>query len=221
MWPRWKGKESEVKAVANPISKSIWDLQSSLIKSNSEGILSGSSVLLASNREQTDLLNQTCFSHPIITVDKDKQWFELTLEEAFYLCYSLKCIKIVGGDHSIKTDDELWGYITCYRGLSFQDFFKAYSHLGVNNWVVRSGCQYGVDFVAYRHYPSLVHSEYAVLVFSQGNENGNDRLRVWSDFQCTLRLCASVAKTLLILHVNRNGENGISFSQSCIENYSI
>ncbi|XP_071696183.1 tRNA-splicing endonuclease subunit Sen2-1-like [Rutidosis leptorrhynchoides] len=220
MAPRWKGKGSEATALANPISKSISDLQSSLIRSNCEGILSGCSVLLACNPEQTDLMNQTCFGRPIITVDKDKQWFQLTLEEAFYLCYSLKCIKIVGGDHTIKTDNELWEHMTCNKA-SFPDFFKAYSHLRVKNWVVRSGCQFGVDFVAYRHHPSLVHSEYGVLVFSEGNENGNDRFRVWSDYQCTLRLCGGVAKTLLILLVSRNGKSVISPLLNCIDDYSV
>ncbi|KAI3824422.1 hypothetical protein L1987_05881 [Smallanthus sonchifolius] len=218
MGPRWKGKGSEVKALANPISKSISDLQSSLTKSNSRGILSGCSVLLASNPEQTDLLSQTCFGQPIITANKDKQWFQLTFEEAFYLCFHLKCIKIAGGDDVIKTDNELWEFMTSRR-VSFPDFFKAYSHLRVKNWVVRSGCQYGVDFVAYRHHPSLVHSEYGVLVFSQGN--GNDRLRVWSDYQCVLRLCGSVAKTLLILRVNKKDENVIASSPSCLDGYSM
>ncbi|KAK1409861.1 hypothetical protein QVD17_36390 [Tagetes erecta] len=218
MGPRWKGKASEAKALANPMSKSVSDLQSSLIKSNSQGILSGSSVLLGSNPEQTDLLNQTCFGRPVITVDKDNQWFQLTLEEAFYLCFSLKCLKIVDGTHNIKTVNELWDYMISKKE-SFPDCFKAYSHLRAKNWVVRSGCQYGVDFVAYRHHPSLVHSEYSVLVFS--DRNANDRLRVWSDFQCTLRLCGSVAKTLLILYVNKNGESVIGSSPSCLDGFSV
>ncbi|XP_024984787.1 tRNA-splicing endonuclease subunit Sen2-1-like isoform X1 [Cynara cardunculus var. scolymus] len=217
MGPRWKGKGSEAKALAVPISRSILDLQASLIESNSHGMLSGCSVVLASNAEQTDLLNQTCFGRPIITVDKDKQWFQLTFEEAFYLCFSLRCINIVGGDNSVKTKDQLWEYMISKKP-SFPTFFKAYSHLRIKNWVVRSGCQYGVDFVAYCHHPSLVHSEYGVMVFSEGN--GNDRLRVWSDFQCTLRLCGSVAKTLLILHVNKTCENAIA-SPSYLDGYSV
>ena len=110
----------------------------------------------------------------------------------------------------------IWDYMTSKKA-SFPHFFKAYSHLRDKNWVVRSGHRYGVDFVAYRHHPSLVHSEYAVLVLSEGNADGNDRLRVWSDYQCTLRLCGSVAKTLLTLHVNRNGANLIGSSPSCLE----
>ncbi|KAL9994611.1 putative tRNA-intron lyase [Helianthus debilis subsp. tardiflorus] len=164
--PRWKGKGSKAKALANPISTSVSDLQSSLLKSNSQGILSG--------------------------------------------CNS---------DHHAKSNNELWEYIVS-KQPSFVDSFKAYSHPRAKNWVVRSGCQYGVDFVAYhRHHPSLVHSEYGVLVFSDGNVN--DRLRVWSDFQCSLRLCGSVAKTLLILHVNRNGVSGIGSLPSCLDGFSV
>ncbi|KAL8209291.1 hypothetical protein R6Q57_006023 [Mikania cordata] len=211
MGPRWKGKLSEAKALANPISKSLSDLQSSLIKSNSQAILSGCSVLLSANPEHTDLLNQT-------TYYKDKQWFQFTFEEAFYLCFSMKCMKIVDGDHNLKTDNEFRDYMISKRA-SFADCFKAYSHLRVKNWVVRSGCQYGVDCVAYRHHPSLVHSEYGVLVISDGNPH--DRLRVWSDFQCTLRLCGSVAKTFLILHVNRNGESVNGSSPCCLDGFSV
>ncbi|XP_076903055.1 tRNA-splicing endonuclease subunit Sen2-2-like [Bidens hawaiensis] len=219
MGPRWKGKGSEAKALAIPISNSISNLQSSLIKSNSQAILSGCSVLLAANPEQTELLNQTCFGRPVITVDKDKQWFQFTFEEAFYLCYSLNCIKIVDSNDNVKTTNELWEYMVSKRA-SFCHSFKAYAHLRVKNWVVRSGCQYGVDFVAYRHHPSLVHSEYGVLVFYEGN-GMNDRLRVWSDFQCTLRLCGSVAKTLLVLYVGRNGESVTGSSVSCLDGLSV
>nr|GEY40037.1 tRNA-splicing endonuclease subunit Sen2-1-like [Tanacetum cinerariifolium] len=94
MGPRWKGKGSEVKALANAMSRSILDLQCSLKKSNSEGILSGCSILLACDPEQTYLLNLTCFGQPIITAkdkhDQDKHWFEFTLEEAFLSMLFLK-----------------------------------------------------------------------------------------------------------------------------------
>ncbi|KAL8119556.1 hypothetical protein AgCh_016892 [Apium graveolens] len=33
----------------------------------------------------------------IVTAEKDKQWFQLNMEEeAFFLCDSLKCLKILG-----------------------------------------------------------------------------------------------------------------------------
>ncbi|KAG5515441.1 hypothetical protein RHGRI_036482 [Rhododendron griersonianum] len=219
MGPRWKGKGSEAKALADPMSKIVSQLKSTLIQSDSHGLLSGCSILLeVETEEQTELLNRACFGRPIVTAQKDKQWFQLGMEEAFYLYYNLKCLKIVGEGKCTKTEDELWNYMKSKRE-TFPDFLKAYTHLRTRNWVVRSGSQYGVDFIAYRHHPALVHSEYAVLVLSEGQGNANGRLRVWSDFQCTLRLCGSVAKTLLVLRIDRNsvGED----SPSCLESYSV
>ena len=64
--------------------------------------------------------------------------------------------------------------------------------------------QYGTDFVAYRHHPALVHSEFAVVVVPEGAEFGGrcGRLKVWSDLLCALRASGSVAKTLLVLTVS-------------------
>ena len=216
MGPRWKGKGAEAKALADPMSEIVSQLQSSLLQSNACALLSGCSVVLAVETEQTELLTRACFGKPIITAEKDKQWFQLGLEEAFYLCYSLKCLKIAGEDNFVKNDVDLWLYMKLKKG-KFPDFYKAYSHLRMKNWVLRPGLQYGVDFVAYRHHPSLVHSEYAVIVLSEEGDAG--RLRVWSDFHCTIRLCGSVAKTLLMLNVDKNGHGAIS--PSCLERYSV
>lgn len=220
MAPRWKGKGSKAKALADPMSKIILELQSSLIRFEARALLSGCSAILGVEAEQSDLLNRACFGRLIVTADKDKHWFQLGMEEAFYLCHSLKCIKIVSDDECVMNDEELWRYMKSKKG-TFPVFYKAYSHLRTRNWVVRSGSQYGVDFVAYCHHPSLVHSEYAVLVLSEGDgdNDANRRLRVWSDFHCTIRLCGSVAKTLLVLDVNKNGHS--TASPSCLESYDV
>ncbi|KAL0417759.1 UNVERIFIED_CONTAM: tRNA-splicing endonuclease subunit Sen2-2 [Sesamum radiatum] len=218
MAPRWKGKAAEAKAFAEPMSKIVSRLRSSLIESNSQGLLSGCSVLLAADPEQTELFNHACFGRPVITSEKDKQWFQLSLEESLYLCSVMKCIKIVGENKCVKDEEQLWHYMTSKRA-GFPILFKAYSHLRMKNWVVRAGSQYGVDFVAYRHHPALVHSEYAVLVLSDEEGDRSARLRVWSDFHCTLRLCGSVAKTLLVLHVSKNGNGAIS--PSSLEHYCV
>ncbi|XP_057980200.1 tRNA-splicing endonuclease subunit Sen2-1-like [Malania oleifera] len=220
MKPRWKGKGSEVKALADPMSKIVSQLQSSLVQSDSQGLLSGCSVLLEVGAEQIDLLNRACFGRPIITAEKDKQWVQLGLEEAFYLYHCLKCLKIMGEDNCSKNEEELW---LCMKSKKekFPYFYKAYSCLRMKNWVVRSGSQYGVDYVVYRHHPCLVHSEYAVLVLSEGDEDGNAnaRLRTWSDVHCTTRLCGSVAKVLLVLSISRNGHG--TRSPSCLERFTV
>lgn len=218
MGPRWKGKGAETEALSNPMSKIVSELQSSLVSSNSQGLLVSSCVLIEADATQTDLLLRSCFGDPIITAEKDKQWFQLSMEEAFYLFYVLKCIKIVGENKSERNVEELWMYMS-FRRENFHYLFKAYSHLRMKNWVVKSGSRYGVDFVAYRHHPRLVHSEYAVLVLAEDDRQTIGRLRVWSDYECTLRLCGSVAKTLLVLQIQKNGK--ITESPSDLESFSV
>ncbi|KAK9113396.1 hypothetical protein Syun_020193 [Stephania yunnanensis] len=188
------------------------------IQSETYGLLSGSVVLIGATAELTNLFNRSCFGRPIVTADADKQWFQLSLEEAFYLSHDLKCLKIIGEDKCPKSDDEVWQYMKSKKTM-FPDFYKAYSHLRTKNWVVRSGSQYGVDYVAYRHHPALVHSEYAVLVSSEGAGNESPRLKVWSDFHCTIRLCGSVAKTMLVLNIKKNGHD--ASSPSCLEKFNV
>ena len=218
--PRWKGKGSEAIALAHPMSKIIAQLQSSLIQSETQGLLSGYDVLLEVGPEETGLLLCSSLGRPIVMADKDKQGYQINLEEAFYLCHSLKCLNIVGENQCPKNNDQLWEYMKSKR-KSFPEFYKAYSHLRTKNWVVRSGSQYGVDYVAYRHHLSLVHSEYAVLVLSEGDDDldTNVRLRVWSDIQNTVRLSGNVAKTLLILNIKKNGCDGVS--PSCLDQYTV
>ncbi|KAL3527260.1 hypothetical protein ACH5RR_011916 [Cinchona calisaya] len=218
MGPRWKGKGAETKALADPISEIVSQLQSSLVQSDSRALLTSSCVLLEVDAEQTDLLNRACFGRPVLTAEKDKQWFQLSMEEAFYLYYYLKCIKVIGENNREMNSGELWMYMTS-KCENFPIMFKAYSHLRMKNWVVRSGSQYGVDFVAYRHHPSLVHSEYAVVALSDDNGEENGRLIVWSDFHCTLRLCGSVAKTLLVLNIDKCGKKATS--PSCLASYNV
>ncbi|KAL5702170.1 tRNA-intron lyase [Ranunculus cassubicifolius] len=221
---RWKNENSESFAIANPMSKLVSELQSSLIQSKACGFLShavgcmGSCVvLLEVCNELADLLNQACFGCCIVTTDTEKRQYELTLEEAFYLFHHLKCLEIVWENKRLESSNELWKLITSKQNL-FPVFYKAYSHLRAKNWVVRSEIKYGVDFVAYHHHPSLVHSEYAVMV-SAGNDDINLRLMAWPSIHATVRLEDGVAKTLLILYVKDNACDGVS--SLCLQHYTV
>ncbi|GMJ12419.1 splicing endonuclease 1 [Hibiscus trionum] len=108
MKPRWKGKGSEAKASIDPMSKIVSQLHSYLIQTETCGLLWRCSVRVEVDAESTDLLNPACFGGPRITVQKQKQWFQLDMEETFYLCFSLKCLKVIGEDGSIKCNEELW-----------------------------------------------------------------------------------------------------------------
>uniref|UniRef100_M4CE72 tRNA-intron lyase n=1 Tax=Brassica campestris TaxID=3711 RepID=M4CE72_BRACM len=216
MAPRWKWKGAEAKALAEPISNSVSELQLSLAKTETSGSLSSCNVLLAVEPEQAELLDRCCFGRLVLSAEKDKKWIQLSFEEAFYLLYNLKCIKIYLQGRCLENEVDTWMYMKSQRP-NFPIFFKAYSHLRSKNWVLRSGLQYGVDFVAYRHHPSLVHSEYSVLVQS-GDSN---RLRVWSDVHCAVRLSGSVAKTLLTLHVSGSSNKEDLKLPMCLENYKV
>ncbi|XP_021860294.2 tRNA-splicing endonuclease subunit Sen2-2 [Spinacia oleracea] len=216
MGPRWKGKGAEAKGLAEPMSEIVSALQTCLTTSECKGSISGSKVLFEADTEQSELLNRACFGRVIRASQKDEHWYELTLQEAFYLCYMLKCLKIEGDDGVVKSYEELWQFMISKFEM-FPEFFKAYSHMRMNNWVVKSGSQYGVDYVAYRHHPALVHSEYAILVLSGRKDCG--RLKLWSDMYGTVRLCGGVAKTLLVLHVL--GNNNDTSSALCLSNYDI
>ncbi|MBA0752731.1 hypothetical protein Gogos_001536 [Gossypium gossypioides] len=183
MKPRCKGKGSEAKASADPMSKIVSQLHSSLIRSEPRGLLLSRNVLIEADAELSYLFNRARFGQSRITSQEEKQWFQLEMEEAFYLCFSLECLKVIGKDGSIKR------------------------------------LQYGVDFIAYRHLPALIHSEYAVLALSKGDNELNGRLRVWSDVHCTVCLCGSVAKTLLVLFVDSNSQG--TSSPSCLEHYTV
>ncbi|XP_057437665.1 tRNA-splicing endonuclease subunit Sen2-1 [Lotus japonicus] len=225
MAPRWKGKDAkskkdaEAEALKEPMSKTISHLQSSLVQSDACGFLSDNSVHLAVGAEQIDLFDKACFGQPVRTVEKDQHLFQLSFEEAFFLCCSLKCLKIIRGDLGPQNDEELWHYMKSKKE-AFPCFYKAYSHLRMKNWVVKSGAQYGVDFVVYRHHPARIHSEYGILVLSDEDKKDlNGRLGVWSDAHCITRLLGSVAKILLVMYVNKNGSS--DESPSCLANYSV
>ncbi|XP_010680990.2 tRNA-splicing endonuclease subunit Sen2-1 [Beta vulgaris subsp. vulgaris] len=218
MAPRWKGKDSEAKALAEPMSEIVLALRSSLTTSKCKGLISGCRVLIEADTEQSELLNRACFGRLIVTSQKDRQWYELTLHEALYLCYTLNCLKIIGDDGVVKSNKELWHFMISEVDM-FPKFFQAYSHLRKNNWVVRSGSQYGVDYVVYRHHPALVHSEYAVIVLSERDGISNERLKLWSDLYGTIRLCGGVAKTLIVLHVL--GISNETDSPICLENCNV
>ncbi|KAH1033645.1 hypothetical protein J1N35_045819 [Gossypium stocksii] len=93
MKPRWKGKGLEAEASADPMSKIVSQLQSSLIRSEARGSLSSRNVLIKADAELFNLFNRACFGRMRITSQEEKQWFQLDMEEAFYLCYSLECLK--------------------------------------------------------------------------------------------------------------------------------
>lgn len=88
------------------MSRTISDLQSSLTESNSNGMLSGSSVLLEVDSHRTHLLNLACFGRSIPTSQSDNQWFQLgllplSLPQVFADSHTRRLRKILQGNLEI------------------------------------------------------------------------------------------------------------------------
>lgn len=66
------------------------------------------------------------------------------------------------------TLDELWTAFVrlgCSGGVShFVSRCAAHTHFRLAGWLPRSGLQYGSDLVLYRNHPSLVHSDFCVVL---------------------------------------------------------
>jgi len=220
--PRWKkgkdGKDFAALAAANPMSTILAKLQASLRDAQAVAVLSGDAkdAILAVGEDQAVLLNRAAFGRAVENAADEKLWFQLGPEETFFLCHALRCITVQSENKKQMGEGELWDLLTS-TSEPFLEMYKAYQHLRLKNWVVKSGLQYGADFVAYRHHPALVHSEFAVIVVPEGKIFGArcGRMKVWPDLLCALRASGSVAKTLLILTISTN--NCEVRSSDCLE----
>ncbi|CAN6215540.1 unnamed protein product [Urochloa humidicola] len=175
--PRWKGKEGD-----------------------------GRDAILAVEPDQAELLDEAFFGRPMENAGEETQWFQLAPEVVFFLCHALKCIAVDSENKKQMGEEELWDLLTS-TSEPFPEMYKAYEHLRLKNWVVKSGLQYAADFVAYHHHPERVHSEFAVIVVPEGKAFGTRcvHVQVWSDLLCALRASGSVANTLLVLTISTNG----------------
>mmetsp|Transcript_3667 Transcript_3667/g.14764 ORF Transcript_3667/g.14764 Transcript_3667/m.14764 type:complete len:291 (+) Transcript_3667:365-1237(+) len=112
----------------------------------------------------------------------------LSAQEAVYAAWVLECLTIYtsapGGSDTNKkqaslcrlSPPQLWHVVLqTERARSFgRHLFEntaafvprlaSYVHFRNNGWLPKSGLQYGSDFVLYRNVPSLVHSDYCVIL---------------------------------------------------------
>jgi hypothetical protein len=58
-------------------------------------------------------------------------------------------------------------------GGGFIAKYAAHAHFRNQGWLPRSGLQYGADFVLYRNHPSLVHSDFCVVLAPEAGAGGD------------------------------------------------
>ncbi|KAG6399484.1 hypothetical protein SASPL_140965 [Salvia splendens] len=190
--PRWKGKTAEAKALEEPMSVIVSKIQTSLIESNAQGLLSESAVLLEALPEQTELLYRACIGRPIITAEKDKQCVTDVLRNISAkdeTCWSSSLPSLPSLDPRFSLGKQRsMSFLATVSNMEFSKSQGSASNMEsfesqslsspssvgecVKNWVVRAGSQYGVDYVAYCYHPAFVHSEYAVLALADEEGDG-------------------------------------------------
>jgi tRNA-intron lyase len=80
----------------------------------------------------------------------------------------------------------------CQDDTSRRARYKTYELLRDGGWVVRSGLNYGTDFVLYRNSPDTEHAEYAVVAID--GSAGTDPDMTWRRLLGINRSCVGAKK---------------------------
>ncbi|GAB4818884.1 hypothetical protein N2152v2_005930 [Parachlorella kessleri] len=160
----------------------------------------------------------------------------LSLEEAFYMAYVLQVLLVherQGATAEPQTDgatvpmtvEALWQRLQQLRS-DFLLQYLAYHHFRSKGWIPRTGLQYGADMVLYQRHPSLIHSDYSVLIMPRSP--GWRPPVSWHDIQVLNRLTGQVSKKLLLLYVQEEGPGpgaagagGGYSSPHCLARFSV
>jgi tRNA-splicing endonuclease subunit Sen2 len=157
----------------------------------------------------------------------EQEHFQLTLEEAFFLSYSLGALTIL--DPVTKSAIPNQELFTLFRKSSylppltnpslapddpFMLNYVVYHHFRSLGWVVRGGVKFAVDFMLYNRGPVFSHAEFGVVIlpsysdpywssdiFLQNYTKSKEK-RTWAWFHCINRVITQVKKTLVLVYVD-------------------
>jgi tRNA-splicing endonuclease subunit Sen2 len=109
-------------------------------------------------------------------------------------------------DFRFQTAPQLCQYLISNRIL-FE--YCTYHHYKALGWVLRSGMQFGCDFLMYRHGPALDHAAFGILIcpFVRLINHMGQTVNEWSaetewpDIVATSRIMSSTRKVLKLVHL--------------------
>lgn len=143
----------------------------------------------------------------------------LTLHEAFFLAYALGCLTICSEKHDKLSPVHCWSsFRDRFKGLNIHlDFaieYGVYHYFRSRGWVVKTGENFGANFLLYRGAPSTDHSKYAVVITLEDETTFN-----WQYLLTFHRVIQSVNKKLLLVYVGN--QSVASDDPKCIERIEI
>ncbi|TAQ83505.1 hypothetical protein B7494_g8170 [Chlorociboria aeruginascens] len=157
----------------------------------------------------------------------DKEHFQLTFEEAFFLSYALGSLTVLDpSTHAPFSNRQLF---TLFQQSShfpptpnpplspdspFLLSYIVYHHFRSLGWVVRAGIKFSVDYLLYNRGPPFSHAEFAILIlpsysapywsstpFLEDYVRGKEK-RTWPWLHCINRVITQVKKTLVLVYVD-------------------
>ncbi|KAK4224268.1 tRNA intron endonuclease [Podospora fimiseda] len=130
----------------------------------------------------------------------NREIFQLSREEAFFLQFSLGALKVVDrGGVPIPTQRLL----DLFRASS-----RVYHHFRSLGWVPRHGIKFGVDWLLYQRGPAFDHSEFGIVVMPAYTNKLWDEhehqtpKRSWSWLMGVNRVLSHVLKSLVLVYVD-------------------
>lgn len=158
---------------------------------------------------------------------QDREHYQLTMEEAFFLSYSLGALSVL--DPLTKTSITNEDLFNIFRKASyfppvsnpslspddpFMLNYVVYHHYRSLGWCVRGGAKFSCDFMLYNRGPVFSHAEFAIIilpsysddywssdVFLQNYVKGKEH-RTWAWMHCINRVITQVKKSLVLVYVD-------------------
>ncbi|XP_041634265.1 tRNA-splicing endonuclease subunit Sen2 [Cheilinus undulatus] len=131
------------------------------------------------------------------------EYLQLSLEEAFFLVYSLGCLSVYLHQEPLSIL-QLWRKFRSMRP-DFVSSFAAYQHFRSKGWIPKlgGGAKYGVDLMLYRKGPPFYHASYSVVIERVDDEFRGHGLRQfsWRSLAALSRITANVSKELMFCYI--------------------
>lgn len=138
----------------------------------------------------------------------DGSTITLTLHEAFFLLHALGCLSIEYQTKKIGIED-CWKVFRKYHATfniktDFAIEYSVYLYFRSRGWIVKTGENYGTNFLLYTDGLVINHAKYAVLIMPE-QDHTFESLFSYESLMTFYRVIQSVSKELLLVRV-KNAE---------------
>lgn len=156
-----------------------------------------------------------------LSLDSSKPYLFLSLCEAFFLLHRSKRV-VIRDDRSngigLMDVNSTWStfreaYEKSIINTDFAIEYCVYEYFRSIGWIVKSGENYGANFLLYRKGPSSDHAQYAVILILDKKQPS------WNTLISYHRVTQSVCKDLLLVYVREPSD--LSEPAACISDMRL